>query len=108
MCNLTPEKELFTKVSNIMKEGNLSGEIDTNPQGKVEILIEWGDWKHEHAYLKYLMNKNGFVHIGTEVTEEDGSDCYSARHIFQTFAEYIKTRKAQFLSNNANYQTARV
>ena len=33
------------------------------------IDISWGDWKHDHARLKW-------------VTEENGSDCYSATHYF--------------------------
>lgn len=54
----------------------------------VEVDINWGDWKHEHLKAKLLM-----VDIADElgcrlldsyenVTEEDGSDCYSAVHTF--------------------------
>ena len=47
--------------------------------------ISWGDWKHEHLRLKWLaeefFHSNGMdINIQTEVTEEDGSDCYSAVH----------------------------
>ena len=47
--------------------------------------IHWGDWKHDHFWCKQLTAEffrgNGMdVDIQTEVTEEDGSDCYSAVH----------------------------
>lgn len=47
------------------------------------IDINWGDWKHEHARLKWLMDeKFDTTYFGNKVTEEDGSDCYSATHYF--------------------------
>lgn len=44
--------------------------------------ISWGDWKHDHLRCDYLMKLNGYTHICTTVTEEDGSDCYSATHYY--------------------------
>lgn len=49
------------------------------------ILIEWGDWKHEHLYLNHLMNKLGLKYKNCVVTDENGSDCYSAEY------EYYKS-----------------
>ena len=46
----------------------------------VEVEISWGDWKHEHLRCDYLMEDLGYRELSTEVTEEDGSDCYSAIH----------------------------
>ena len=48
----------------------------------VNVSISWGDWKHEHMWCKILMEYIGFREIGEMLTEEDGSDCYSATHIF--------------------------
>lgn len=51
-----------------------------------ETEVNWGDWKHEHGRLDYLVEKfckeNGLVFAlkGQEVTEEDGGDAYSAIH----------------------------
>lgn len=74
---------------NILEQTNkiLGNEIDyevTDFIGDVAIQIEiyWGDWKHSHLRADYLMEQNGFKLIGKEVTEEDGSDCYSARHTY--------------------------
>lgn len=48
----------------------------------VEINVEWGDWKHDHIALDYLMEQVGFTCVNEELTEENGSDCYSAIHKF--------------------------
>lgn len=45
-----------------------------------EINIEWGDWKHDHAYCDYLMGQIGYSCVESRLTEEDGSDTYSAIH----------------------------
>ena len=48
----------------------------------VAVDISWGDWKHEHLWARDLMSYLGYTEIGSKVTEEDGSDCYSATHYF--------------------------
>jgi len=48
----------------------------------IEVEINWGDWKHDHARAKWLLEEVGIHFINTKVTEEDGSDCYSAIHRF--------------------------
>ena len=49
--------------------------------------IHWGDWKHDHIRLWYLVNEffrdRGYIiEREVEVTDEDGSDTYSAEHTF--------------------------
>ena len=44
--------------------------------------ISWGDWKHDHLWARDLMSYLGYGEIGSKVTEEDGSDTYSAEHYF--------------------------
>ena len=54
------------------------------------VSIRWGDWKHDHIRLKLLIEEFFEEKLGGEyevlraskVTEEDGSDCYSAEHKF--------------------------
>lgn len=48
--------------------------------GTIEVVIEWGDWKHDHLLCDEIMSKNGYVLIGEYETDEDGSDCYSSNH----------------------------
>jgi hypothetical protein len=50
---------------------------------QVVVSIEWGDWKHDHLYCVHLMKEKGYDHTWERVTEEDGSDCYSAEHFFE-------------------------
>ena len=50
--------------------------------GSIEIGIEWGDWKHSHAFCDDLMKVLGWNCVSESVTDEDGSDCYSATHIY--------------------------
>ena len=48
---------------------------------RVMVDISWGDWKHDHIRCDKLMENLGYTLVEEEVTEEDGSDCYSAiRH----------------------------
>ena len=51
--------------------------------GIVSILVEWGDWKHSHAYLDYIMKQIGYTLLDEQITEEDGSDCYSSVHLYR-------------------------
>lgn len=44
------------------------------------VNISWGDWKHSHLRADYLVEQLGGNLFTTQVTEEDGSDCYSAIH----------------------------
>lgn len=41
-----------------------------------------GDWKHDHLRAKWIVKEQfpEFTYIGEQVTEEDGSDWYSAIH----------------------------
>ena len=68
--------------------------IDNN--GIVSILVEWGDWKHSHARLDYVMKHYlGYTLIKEQVTEEDGSDTYSSVHY------YIKTELRKRIERKA-------
>ena len=51
--------------------------------GLIKIEIEWGDWKHNHLFVDHLMKAIGYTKIDERVTEEDGSDCYSATHTYK-------------------------
>lgn len=64
------------------------------------ITVEWGDWKHSHGRLDYLMKDKGYEVLGVNVTEEDGSDCYSAEHIYyhKKYHEQVEAYKEIFKS----------
>ena len=69
------------KICNLLTDNHISGDVfpDNN---HICIEIHWGDWKKSHIHLKHLMSQNGYKHVNTQITEEDGSDCYSAIHTF--------------------------
>jgi hypothetical protein len=50
--------------------------------GVVSVSVEWGDWKHSHGFLDFLMSQLGFTLFKERVTEEDGSDTYSSIHYY--------------------------
>ncbi len=44
--------------------------------------ITWGDWKHDHGWSDNLMSYIGYLCVDEQVTEENGSDTYSADHYY--------------------------
>lgn len=79
--NITFYKE---DIKRIFKENNLHYDWDISPNdGTIEVYIDWGDWKHDHICLKYIMWKNHYRQIDEIVTEEDETDAYSATHYFK-------------------------
>lgn len=70
-------------IEKILRNNNISAEVRSKNNNVVEVEISWGDWKHDHERAKYLLQKSAFEFISTIVTEEDGSDTYSAIHFFK-------------------------
>ena len=62
----------------------IASEIDETEDG-MQIVIYDGDWKHEHLYMKHLLdefftNKGIDIRIVSEEIGESGQDTYSARY----------------------------
>ena len=78
--------EMEKKINKLMRENNIFGEmVDCNADAKmIAVEITWGDWKHEHLRLDWLMTEDfsNLRSIHNQTTEEDGSDCYSAIHYY--------------------------
>lgn len=74
-------QDMCSKIYDLMEKNHISGEVLDCGDGYAEIQVNWGDWKHSHLRLDYLM-KQAFdvLHNTEEVTESDGSDTYSAIH----------------------------
>lgn len=71
------EKAVFE----LLKSKGIYGDVYThNMVPVVSVEISWGDWKHDHLWCDDVMAEAGFKKIGTQVTEEDGGDAYSATH----------------------------
>ena len=78
--------QMEKKIYELMKENHIMGEtVDYNDKIRmVAVEVIWGDWKHEHLRLDWLVKENlpNLRSIHTMTTEEDGSDCYSAIHYY--------------------------
>lgn len=76
------EKELY----DLLLKNNLYPEDMSVHDGEITIYISHGDWKHEHLRCKWLVNDfledNGFEDVDyyENLTDDDGSDTYSAEH----------------------------
>lgn len=74
------------KIYELMNEHHIMGELVDYSEQKKMIAVEviWGDWKHEHMRLDWLVKEHfpNLRSIHTTTTEEDGSDCYSAIHYY--------------------------
>lgn len=60
--------------------------------------ITWGDWKHDHGRFDYIVNKylksiGKKADIFTKITENDGSDCYSADHYIYNIESVSQTNE---------------
>lgn len=72
-----------SQISELLKNNGLYGDIEMVHLGSIHgvyITIEWGDWRHEHGFCDHLMEQFGYVNTECQVTDSDGSDCYSAKH----------------------------
>lgn len=80
-------KEFFEKLAVHLRDNHINAECDW---GSIMFLVDikWGDWKHNHLRCDYLVEEfakeNGReITLKREVvTEDDGSDCYSAKHYY--------------------------
>lgn len=70
-------------IKRIFKKNELNYEWWTNSDGTIDVDVVWGDWKHDHLYLRHVMRENGYIQLYEMVTEEDGDDAYSSIHTFK-------------------------
>ena len=77
-------RKICEKVYKYLSHKDVSADVYPYGNGLPVITVEihWGDWKHDHAYCRSLMEDLGASYLNTTVIEEDGSDCYSACHYF--------------------------
>ena len=80
----TYEKDEYKIIYNHLRNNDADfDEVNMFEYDEVSVSVTWGDWKHSHRYLTYLMEKIGYTQIDEELTEEDGSDTYSSIHYFR-------------------------
>lgn len=81
-------EDFFKKLEQKLLD-KIPAECYTIKAGEIPVFcvnIHYGDWKHEHARCDLLVEEeaaaNGYeiVQKGQTITEETGTDCYSAIH----------------------------
>ena len=97
-------KEELSDLNQYIKNNGLTIEILPYRDNSLYADVTWGDWKHDYLRLQCLVNKffedkNVNLEHYSKVTEEDGSDTYSAEHIWIV---YDKDNKNNELSESAN------
>ena len=82
-CVFVPdtEKDEVEMISSYLSDNGVYAEV-FNLLAAIVVSIEWGDWKHDHGWCRNLMSYIGYDEVRENVTEENGSDCYSAEHYF--------------------------
>jgi hypothetical protein len=83
-CVFSPDKtkNLTDMLYNYRKDNGVYANVYWNDDECVKVKIEWGDWKHDHRWCCDLMGYIGWDAGDCIVTDENGSDCYSAMHYF--------------------------
>lgn len=71
-------------INRIFKENNLYYDyfILSNDE-MIGIIIEDGDWKHDHLRLNYIMSKNNYIFIKENEIGTSDDDSYSSTHYFK-------------------------
>lgn len=82
-CVFSPdaEKDEASRISQFLNDNGVDGEV-LSADNEVYVYIYWGDWKHDHMWCQELMRYLGYRRVSFDVTDEDGSDCFSAEHIY--------------------------
>lgn len=80
----TAAESKSAKIEEILRQNNLHYEVYDERDGAVAVEIYWGDWKHDHLRLEWLVKDTmpDLKKAQEQVTEENGTDCYSAIHRF--------------------------
>ena len=85
-CVFAPDttKEEIPMLSKYLSDNGIYADVYhySHDVPAIVVSISWGDWKHEHGWANNLMAYLGYTEIGNQVTEENGSDCYSADHYY--------------------------
>lgn len=71
-------------INRIFKENNLYYDyfILSNYE-MIGIIIENGDWKHDHLRLNYIMSKNNYIFVKENEIDTSDDDSYSSTHYFK-------------------------
>ena len=103
-------QEIIDEVKKLEKSYGYDFEYDydiDDDENEIIVYIDWGDWKHDHIHVEGLFQKvldnMGLYYTSDEnVTEEDGSDAYSATHVFKI--DFDKPNSERPISPSEEYE----
>jgi hypothetical protein len=75
-------KEEYDKIYSHLKKAEVDFDEIFQSELFIEVSVSWGDWKHSHIWLDHCMEQLGYHLLEENVTERDGSDCYSSIHVY--------------------------
>lgn len=77
-------KKWRDKVQKLFDEHKMSYEFTIMPRSRqVQVVVRYGDWKHDHGHLDYIMEQAKYKKIGEACFGEDtGDDAYCSTHIY--------------------------
>lgn len=78
-----PEKD--RKIIDLFKKHDIHHEWRWDMKtGNLEVNVDGGDWKHDHLFLDWVMEQNGFELACTRpYGEPTGGDWYSAWRVYR-------------------------
>ena len=80
-------QKYFEELCTYLNKNRINGEYNYGNSVFV-VTIHWGDWKHDHWRCDNLIEEFAKAHDivlankTCDIIDEDGSDCYSARHYY--------------------------
>ena len=83
--------EKVKQIIEFLKENDFGYAVyERYTENEIEMEINWGDWKHDHMRANYLVREalkgeRVWISWNEHITEQDGSDCYSAIHVWKFF-----------------------
>lgn len=83
-CVFSPDytkRHIGDTIHSFLNDNGVDGEVSSS-DNEVYVYISWGDYKHDHAWCQDLMGYLGYKRVSFDVTDEDGSDCFSAEHTY--------------------------
>lgn len=75
-------QQIRDEVGKIFSDNNISHEFDVDRNNHVRVIVEDGDWKHDHLRLRRIMTLNNFICLDEILTDDEDDDSYSAEYCF--------------------------
>ena len=77
-------QERDKKIIDLFKANNVWYDYGWTADGKLEVNVSDGDWKHDHIFLDHFMTNARYERVEERIYgQPTGGDWYSAVHVFR-------------------------